>query len=62
MRIDAVKTKSKLNMFIRNKLCLIRGHRLKTSVKHHCGAMIIEQRTYCNRCGAVTGVKAIGGI
>jgi hypothetical protein len=62
MRIDAVKTKNKLNMFIRNKLCSIRGHRLKNSVKHHCGGVIVEGRTYCDRCGKITVTKVIGGI
>jgi len=62
MRIDAVKTKNRLNMFIRNKLCVLRGHRFKSSTKHHCGGMFVEGKTYCDRCGIITKIKVLGGI
>ncbi len=62
MRIDTVKTKNRLNMFIRNALCILRGHRFKKSIKHHCGGMFVEGKTYCNRCGTVTETRVIGGI
>lgn len=58
--IDAVKP-NRLNMFIRNMLCDLKGHRLKTSTKHICGMFVIG-KTYCNRCGIIMKTKIMGGI